>query len=351
MEDDLGLFPLNDARSQRANSGSTSSRAGSPAPTARWCACSARIRRASGSRALLAQIVRALSAARAVCARRTASDQDHPPGGAPTTRIRGAPRTRSRRLPAHHADADRAAARAARPPLPSAQESLPWDSKSRAAGGLDRGSGQSQPDGGCPAGRGLMNRGRRRGGGSDCRNVSGENERINVAARTEFLSGLEQKRDLVCSRDGSHDQPGLGFALPDPASRDSTPWPPSSASTSRKRASTSAWSESACAPTPPGPLAFRTPPCASVASTSAPSSPPNPTPPPSSPASPFAFEHLEIAAYELLRRVAERADDHETSAVAGRILGEERRAGEPIAGTWDPAMDATLAKVASGSAS
>jgi len=59
----------------------------------------------------------------------------------------------------------------------------------------------------------------------------------------------------------------------------------------------------------------------------------------------YAFEHLEIAAYELLRRVAERAGDGETVAVADRILAEERRAAERIAGTWDAAMDAALAKV------
>jgi len=60
----------------------------------------------------------------------------------------------------------------------------------------------------------------------------------------------------------------------------------------------------------------------------------------------FAFEHLEIAAYELLRRVAERADDAETVAVAERIAGEERAAAERIAATWDAAMETTLTKLA-----
>jgi len=56
----------------------------------------------------------------------------------------------------------------------------------------------------------------------------------------------------------------------------------------------------------------------------------------------FAFEHLEIAGYELLSRVAERAGDQETVAVAQRIATEERAAAERIAGTWDEAMDTTL---------
>jgi ferritin-like metal-binding protein YciE len=59
----------------------------------------------------------------------------------------------------------------------------------------------------------------------------------------------------------------------------------------------------------------------------------------------FAFEHLEIAAYELLIRVAERAGDAETVATAKRILAEERRAAERIAGTWDAAIEVALAKV------
>jgi ferritin-like metal-binding protein YciE len=56
----------------------------------------------------------------------------------------------------------------------------------------------------------------------------------------------------------------------------------------------------------------------------------------------YAFEHLEIAAYELLRRVADRAEDAETAAVAERILADERRAAERIADTWDAAVDAAL---------
>lgn len=61
----------------------------------------------------------------------------------------------------------------------------------------------------------------------------------------------------------------------------------------------------------------------------------------------YAFEHLEIAGYELLRRIAERAEDSDTVAVADRILGEERRAAERIAGTWDAVMEAALADLVS----
>jgi ferritin-like metal-binding protein YciE len=56
----------------------------------------------------------------------------------------------------------------------------------------------------------------------------------------------------------------------------------------------------------------------------------------------FAFEHLEIASYELLGRVAARAGDAETVALAERIAGEERAAAGRIAGTWDAALDASL---------
>ena len=64
----------------------------------------------------------------------------------------------------------------------------------------------------------------------------------------------------------------------------------------------------------------------------------------------YAFEHLEIAAYELLRRVADRAGDPETAAAAEQILLDERRAAERIAATWDAAVDAVLGDLVAGGA-
>ena len=49
----------------------------------------------------------------------------------------------------------------------------------------------------------------------------------------------------------------------------------------------------------------------------------------------FAFEHLEIAAYELLQRVAARAGDEGVVATAEEILSEEREAAKRVAETWD----------------
>jgi ferritin-like metal-binding protein YciE len=57
----------------------------------------------------------------------------------------------------------------------------------------------------------------------------------------------------------------------------------------------------------------------------------------------YAFEHLEIGGYEHLKRVAERAGDTETAALAERILGEERAAAERFAANWDRAAEASLA--------
>jgi ferritin-like metal-binding protein YciE len=56
----------------------------------------------------------------------------------------------------------------------------------------------------------------------------------------------------------------------------------------------------------------------------------------------YAFEHLEIAAYEELKRVADRAGDQETVRVAERIIGEERAAANAIAAHWEIALQASL---------
>jgi ferritin-like metal-binding protein YciE len=56
----------------------------------------------------------------------------------------------------------------------------------------------------------------------------------------------------------------------------------------------------------------------------------------------YAFEHLEIAGYEELKRVGGRVGDGETIAAAERILAEERAAAEKLAGAFDRAVEASL---------
>jgi ferritin-like metal-binding protein YciE len=56
----------------------------------------------------------------------------------------------------------------------------------------------------------------------------------------------------------------------------------------------------------------------------------------------FAFEHLEVATYEQLQRVARRAGDDETARVAQRIAGEERAAAAAIRARFDAAVEAAL---------
>jgi ferritin-like metal-binding protein YciE len=58
----------------------------------------------------------------------------------------------------------------------------------------------------------------------------------------------------------------------------------------------------------------------------------------------YAFEALEVGAYELLTRVAQRAGDEQTAGVAQRILADERFAAERVAATWDAAVAAGLAE-------
>ena len=57
----------------------------------------------------------------------------------------------------------------------------------------------------------------------------------------------------------------------------------------------------------------------------------------------YAFEHLEIAGYELLQRVAERADDVATVQLTHRILKDERAMAKRVYAAFDRAFEASLA--------
>ncbi len=59
----------------------------------------------------------------------------------------------------------------------------------------------------------------------------------------------------------------------------------------------------------------------------------------------YSYEHMELAAYELLARVADRAGDHETKAVAQEIGAEESAMGLRLAGHFDSAVAASLGDV------
>src|SRR5215217_2217670 len=56
----------------------------------------------------------------------------------------------------------------------------------------------------------------------------------------------------------------------------------------------------------------------------------------------YSYEHMELAAYELLRRIAERAGDEPVRAMAERIGGQERAMADRIAALWDRAVEASL---------
>jgi ferritin-like metal-binding protein YciE len=62
----------------------------------------------------------------------------------------------------------------------------------------------------------------------------------------------------------------------------------------------------------------------------------------------YAFEHLEIAAYEELKRVAQRVGDDETAQMADTILAQERAAADKLRGAFDRAVDASLREVGVG---
>jgi ferritin-like metal-binding protein YciE len=65
----------------------------------------------------------------------------------------------------------------------------------------------------------------------------------------------------------------------------------------------------------------------------------------------YAFEHLEIGAYEQLKRVAHHAGDFETAHLAEEIIGEERAAAAAIREQFRPAVDASLEGLAAAAPS
>jgi ferritin-like metal-binding protein YciE len=56
----------------------------------------------------------------------------------------------------------------------------------------------------------------------------------------------------------------------------------------------------------------------------------------------YAAEHLEIASYELLRRIAQKADDEETAQAAREIVVEERAMAKVIEEHWDTLAELSL---------
>lgn len=59
----------------------------------------------------------------------------------------------------------------------------------------------------------------------------------------------------------------------------------------------------------------------------------------------FSYEHMEVAAYELLGIAAREAGDEATAAMAAAIADEEREMAGRIAGRWDEAVEQALAAV------
>ena len=59
----------------------------------------------------------------------------------------------------------------------------------------------------------------------------------------------------------------------------------------------------------------------------------------------YTAEHMEIAAYELLERLADRADDPETAEIARRNKADEQEMAGRIEASWDGTLDLTLEEI------
>jgi ferritin-like metal-binding protein YciE len=57
----------------------------------------------------------------------------------------------------------------------------------------------------------------------------------------------------------------------------------------------------------------------------------------------YTTEHMEIAAYELLERLAKKAGDEQTAEVARKNRADEQAMARKIESNWDRFLDLTLA--------
>jgi ferritin-like metal-binding protein YciE len=56
----------------------------------------------------------------------------------------------------------------------------------------------------------------------------------------------------------------------------------------------------------------------------------------------YATEHMEIASYELLKRIAQRAGDEETVTACDEIIAQERAFADTISSNWDRFAELSL---------